>query len=502
MDVKRPQVHSINSIIFISLLIFVSANYVFAGWTPDVRLTHRRFEMEPQVVARNDTVHVVWQQIAGPQHISYLRSTNGGYIWDPWVNLEEDGHYGAFPDLSLFPGGVFVGWFDEDTSDFTTYVAYSRSPDGGAWDPPEYVSQAIIRMYDVGTAAFGDSIYAVYFSRQFDSTGTHPLRFLYSSDTGATWSEEVTVGHVSEYTNFLHVAHCRNSLYVVWASDLAPLGYYREVMAAISHDGGQTWSDVMQLSSPDTAAAQHTCVACDEVTGHFAVGWMDYGLSRSFPGDLFVRLTTDGGYTWRPVSHATTHHGVSMSSLAVAGDTLWAVWSDRDPAYGLHEEICFTHSTDLGDNWSPYERLTFEPEHSWAPTIAYDNGRLHVVWYNDNPPPDSGMDIYYKRYDPEPDAVRGEVGDMLPEALSLSAYPNPFNSSVMISYSNLNKGGAIAIHDIQGKLIRSFALEGGADGKINWDATDAMGNKVSSGVYFARAEASQNSNTFKLVYLK
>jgi len=88
-----------------------------------------------------------------------------------------------------------------------------------------------------------------------------------------------------------------------------------------------------------------------------------------------------------------------------------------------------------------------------------------------------------------------------PERLALFAYPNPFNSSVTISYSNLS-GGEIKIYDIQGKSIRTFALEGGEDGKINWDATDASGKRVSSGVYFARAAAPQKEKTIKILLLR
>jgi len=475
---------------------------VHAGWSEDIRLTYRFLEMEPQVIARNDTVHVVWQQVAGPMHISYMRSIDGGNEWDSLVNLEEVGHIGARQDFSLFPDGMFVGWFDEDTSDFTTYIAYSRSSDGSVWSAPEYISHDVIRMYDLGTTAFRDSIYAIYCARASDSTHTHPLRFLYSSDWGATWSAEVTVGHVDEYTNFLHMAHCKNSLYVVWASDLAPLGFYREVMATVSHDGGQSWTEVTQLSSPDTAVAQHTCITCDEGSGNFAVGWMDYGLSVGFPGDLYVRITTDEGYSWLPESHATGHHGVWSSSLAMVEDTLWAVWTDVDYfSYGDgNEEVCFSKSTNLGASWNPYERLTFALGHSMSPGIAHDNGKLHVVWYDRYRPPDSTghSDIYYKRYEPEVRVDDEEI--IIPNKTYISAYPNPFNSTTILTYSNM-EGGEIAIYNIRGQRIREYQIAE-EEGQIIWDACDAKGNKISSGIYFAKAKAPQSSQVVKLIYLK
>jgi hypothetical protein len=487
--------------LYFTIAVALAATSSHAGWTEDVRLTHRLLEINAQVAARGDTVHVVWQQIAGPMHISYMRSTDGGCEWDPIVNLEESGHYAWFPDLSLISDGLFVGWFDEDRSNANTYIAYSRSADGSAWSTPEHVTHDIIRSYDLGTAAFGDSIYVVYFAVEQDSTGTHPLRFLYSSDMGTTWSEEVTVGHVDEYTNFLHMAHCRNSIYVVWAADMAPLGVYREVMTVVSHDGGESWSDVIQLSSRDTAVAQLTCVACDEESGDFAVGWMDYGLSGGFPGDLYVRITIDGGFSWLPESHATTHHGVWDSGLTIKGDSLWAVWTDVDPDYGAgNEEICFSLSTDLGTSWSPYERLTYNQEHSYAPWIAYDSGKLHMVWYNYNPPPDNGRDLYYKRFEPET-GIKGDADKNIPDRIMLSAYPNPFNSSVTINYTNL-KGGEIGIYNVNGQRVRTFEDIELKEGQIEWDAQDALGKKVSSGIYFAKARGAAGYSTIKLIYLR
>jgi flagellar hook assembly protein FlgD len=71
----------------------------------------------------------------------------------------------------------------------------------------------------------------------------------------------------------------------------------------------------------------------------------------------------------------------------------------------------------------------------------------------------------------------------------------------LLTYSNL-EGGEIEIFNISGQLVRTFHIDTRKEGKIIWDATDAMGNKVSSGIYFARAKAINNAETIKLLYLK
>ena len=124
--------------------------------------------------------------------------------------------------------------------------------------------------------------------------------------------------------------------------------------------------------------------------------------------------------------------------------------------------------------------------------------------------------IYYIRGSPEFSAAEDEEPPV-PDEISIAAYPNPFNSSAFITYFNL-KGGEIRIFDIKGQLIRTFFtgdLENSAsgrgenEGRIKWDATDASGKTVYSGIYFARAwygskatETSQSSDAIKLIYLK
>jgi hypothetical protein len=491
---------------FSFMLLMIAASAAFAGWTPDVQLTHRNYEIEARVIANNDTVHIAWYQISGDHKISYIRSIDGGNYWYDIKDLTGPGHRGITPDLSLSQGRVLIGWPDEDTNpvNWAANVGYSISLGGAYWPAPSYVFDHWDTQGErIAITLDSNSIFMAYMPMLFDSAGNQLILFKYSTDLGSTWSDSQIVGRTSQYANGFDMRKCGNSIYIVWSGVPMPSGYSIEVIKTVSHDGGRTWSNMEQLSSPDSAYSQHSCMACDETTNNLAVGWMDYAESHVYPGDLYLRITTDGGYSWGEELQATHSHTVAFPSMAIAADSLWAVWQDVDWNYGIdNPEIAFTKSIDFGQTWISRERLTYAPGFSNTPCISYDHGKLHVVWYEQYRPPDSTWhsDIYYKRY--EPDVGIGDDGEInLPDRIILSAYPNPFNSSVLISYSSM-KGGDIGIYDIKGQLIRTLIVEGGSDGKINWDANDAMGNKVCSGIYFARAKTSQSSQVVKLIYLK
>ena len=89
----------------------------------------------------------------------------------------------------------------------------------------------------------------------------------------------------------------------------------------------------------------------------------------------------------------------------------------------------------------------------------------------------------------------------------ISCYPNPFNSSVVITCNNsikLTGNISIEIYNVLGERIRSFKIDDPLDNqsRIVWDATDESGRQVSSGIYFVKASVSGKTDAVKLVYLK
>ena len=84
-------------------------------------------------------------------------------------------------------------------------------------------------------------------------------------------------------------------------------------------------------------------------------------------------------------------------------------------------------------------------------------------------------------------------------------YPNPFNPTTTIEYS-LPEAGSInlTVFDIRGKEVTTLHDVNKPPGsyEVLWNGMDQHGNPVSTGVYFARLQAGDFSQTIKMVYLR
>ncbi len=136
----------------------------------------------------------------------------------------------------------------------------------------------------------------------------------------------------------------------------------------------------------------------------------------------------------------------------------------------------------------------------------------HISWSDSRNNPDPRyFEIYYDRSNLGTTAIEDhDKGNLAPDRISVWSYPNPFNSKTIINIkTQMTQGGDIKleIFDIIGRLVKRFdivesALKGGTSAQINWDASDASGKMVNSGIYFARASTLEHKSSIKLLYLK
>ncbi|UCC80403.1 MAG: T9SS type A sorting domain-containing protein [Candidatus Zixiibacteriota bacterium] len=489
------------SIIKLIIAVILTASCAYAGWTEDFLLNDNHFEINPQVVARNDTIHVVWDRLTHDS-ISYIRSTNGGMNWNNDIAISEEDHQTFSPDISIGQNGMLVSWLDVNLITGFKRIAIRTSADGNAWDDPIYRITDYPRHFTLpATTVMGDSIFIVYRSLRPDSTGEDPFRFMYSSDYGITWSDEISIGYPPSNVQDLLIQYCNGVLMAVWAGfvDTLHVGYH--VVGYRSTDAGQTWSDMIWISPEHIQnSAQDACIACNEETGQLAVGYMDYRYQiYPFHGDIFVAISDDGGLTWPLEVMATENHAAWDPDIDFAGDTLVVVWSDRQNYDEGQHEIYFNRSDNLGMTWEGEYRLTYAMGQSYAPWISMDNGKIHVVWNDDDRAPDLYSEIFYKRFDPDPTGVI-DSANLRPTDFSIAAYPNPFNAHLNITV-NSTAPGSIVIYDILGRIIREFSYSNGQSSFI-WNADDLHNNPVSSGIYFISMKGGSRENSIRVLYLK
>ncbi|KAA3597979.1 MAG: T9SS C-terminal target domain-containing protein [Calditrichaeota bacterium] len=99
-----------------------------------------------------------------------------------------------------------------------------------------------------------------------------------------------------------------------------------------------------------------------------------------------------------------------------------------------------------------------------------------------------------------------EKGKSVPNSFSLEQnFPNPFNPSTKISF-NLPKttNVKLEVFNVKGQLVKTLANGSFESGKqsISWNATDEIGNLVSTGIYFYKLTTPEFSSTKKAVFLK
>ena len=100
-----------------------------------------------------------------------------------------------------------------------------------------------------------------------------------------------------------------------------------------------------------------------------------------------------------------------------------------------------------------------------------------------------------------------EVAASTPDAYSLgNATPNPFNPSTVIEFTipDAEAHVKLQVFNAAGQLVATLADQTMTAGKYraDWDARDASGKLVSSGVYYYRMEAGSFVESRAMTFLK
>lgn len=215
--------------------------------------------------------------------------------------------------------------------------------------------------------------------------------------------------------------------------------------------------------------------------------WGDQYFWSEDTGPVFLR---ESGGDFQQGTNFEISLDALSSEMIIVYSTLWGATD-------------FYYSTGSGQAWSLSE---FEDYSScYASTTRIFGDTIHLVYYD---PDMSPFNTYYRGI-PKSEIVP-EIGIMDEnhghiDFVSLSNYPNPFNSSTTISFTLPEPARVdLSIYDIRGRLVNTLLksrIDAGYHSLV-WDGTDRFGKQVSSGIYIYTIKVDEYSRSRRMLLLK
>jgi len=330
--------------------------------------------------------------------------------------------------------------------------------------------------------------------------------FFRSFDGGQSWPDSTIIDWgdfgIIQYPRLRYAGNVLHFVYpmLVNGDPFAWEVYYKK-----SADLGLTWSERIILSPAESSyIPSQIPYASADSSGRVLVTWMDYanGSMCGTSGDIFYRVSLDNGQTWQPIGSITNTQSGEDSYSLILGDRFLVAWNDNWLLGCSYPKQAYSTSVDSGWSWHVPQFISgADNAHEGGPRIVHTIQGADTTFHC----------FYWKRTEANPGSlfyIRSrdfvavdEPGPPLTDKISLVAYPNPFNSSTIISVTSATEG-ELAIYNTSGQLVKRFEILEGGDGRIIWDATDMAGEEVSSGVYIVKYESSGRSVTEKVIYSK
>lgn len=346
-----------------------------------------------------------------------------------------------------------------------------------------------------------DSLHGAYALVTVDSLSVWALgadddRIRHTTNGGASWDTVYAGpgGYIDHLTGF-----GRDNLWTVKYS------IYGDGDSCVcrSTDAGLTWTCV-PVTNPSGYDSYSKLRFIDEIHG-----WRYGGAStESLYG--FIQHTTDGGETWvdqlgplsssiDALSFVDSLHGWAGGYMGVYYKTSdgGAHWNELPYPGGGSTCIQFL---DTLHGWADPSLRTTDGGNTWEDVHAATQMGIAGMCFTDFDHGwmvgQGGIILYY---DGTASASKPRA-TLVPMRADLSAYPNPFNPTTVLSFDVPRSSRVtLSIYDLTGRLVKTLADRVYAQGsyRLSFD-----GSNLPSGIYFARLQGKSFSKTQKLVLLK
>ncbi len=334
-------------------------------------------------VAGND-IYAVFDE--HPGWVYFTRSTNGGLTFLPSMLV---GPYGGMTSITRREGAgledrdLYVSFYNGP------YIYFTRSTDGGAsWTWPVVVRASPDNGWLINPKIVVNMQGAIFITWSHDPDGNGDYIFLSRSfDGGTTWLEPIQVvpyrTYVPHWIQGCSLTGQNKTLSFAWNTG-------QQFLFTRSTDGGQTWSDPVQLDDGNDQLFHGAIDLAVDPKGVLYAAWDDDRLGRPI---TFMTHSTDGGATWSPGVRVDDGGCVQLSwSGAITmddtelgqRDVLVALMDGRYycEASWNYSDVFLTRSRDQGQSWSPNEQVSNPIPYNnvLAVSIQVWGGTVYTAW--------------------------------------------------------------------------------------------------------------------------
>jgi len=316
----------------------------------------------------------------------------------PNVRVDQTSVKALHPSIAVDDNGVLHAvWEDDQTGE--SVIRYSNSSDSGlSWSTEitisftspgrEYYRPEIA--IDLTSPQYGGSMYIVY---EMILSGDWSIWISYSRDGGSSWNvSQVDHGGLTVRSQQPAIGVAGNgSLYVAWKDGRMPV---YQIYASVSHDGGVTWASESRVSVTDEW----------NIRPSIAIHGSDVYIIWQENYDTYYSAIwgahSSDGVSWSTsrVSDGQTLRIVTENpDVEVAPDgNVFVVWAFREQDTDWIVE--FSRSDDLGVTWTDPVRVDHggsSVKDMGPPRVSVGGGNIYVVWFCDGPFVDESVYFTY-----------------------------------------------------------------------------------------------------------
>jgi hypothetical protein len=332
---------------------------------------------ELDIIVNGQYIHIIWNRTntgTDPEknQIVYSRSTNSGASFNNIV-IANYATNGLEQNMSLLNDTIAIVWSETIAGTTRFAIKYIVSTDNGAtFSNKVSLSNESQSARDAKIKINNNYVHVIWAS----SNGTNTIiQYIKSTQGSRTSFDNLVNISVNSSSSFLPVIDLSGSnVYISWMRDISGL---MRIEFNNSNDNGASFGAVKQLSS---GANQNTNVLRLKSIGNYVYVLSQRSNMGGNNGRIDFISSSDNGANFGAVKLLSEDgQEANDPEMAAIGSYIYVVFKRSD---GSNDRVQFVSSNDGGNNFSSATTLSLVNKTGDSPQVAANSGntKIHVCW--------------------------------------------------------------------------------------------------------------------------